>query len=174
MARQLSLSNLQELLGDDVVVALEPSGQWVFDPKTGESGRADGKFFAVRPVDRGGYYQLALVEEPSVHKPKDDSPRVVGQVVVEVNSNWRVRVRTAKGLNGPVVELAPSSMSKGELRDGRFGPVFEANPQRIDGFIEPVLVEVDFPNEEGMSPWEFVEKSTDGRSITALAKLDLL
>ncbi len=93
-----------------------------------------------------------------------------------MNPRGLVRVRSNKGLNGPIIELKPSSLSKGELEaEGRTpDALLEANPQRLTGFIAVFLNRIEFDDTEGMTPGEFVSKSTDGRSIAALAKLELL
>ncbi|MFA5128373.1 MAG: hypothetical protein WC445_00195 [Patescibacteria group bacterium] len=195
MKETITLAEARKRLGENVVVCLEPDAVrekkvtenkaaelWIFDPATGWSCRGDGKFHDARYVDRGGWGQIALYEEPNVPQPEDGSPRVVGHVVIEMNRYGapRVRVRRTKGLNGEVLELKPSSISKGELADkGKLVGTFydsnfvESNPQRIMGMIAIYLVNADFPDEEGMTPDEFRRQSTDGRSLSALAKAGL-
>ncbi|MBI4133257.1 hypothetical protein HY478_01450 [Candidatus Uhrbacteria bacterium] len=195
------MEEVRAQLGDDVVICLEPEAVrlektdpaakeaaakagkgdpeqelWVFDPKTGRSGRGDQKFFDVRVVDRGGWNQLVVFEEPGLADPPEGERRVIGHVIVDVNPRGMVRHRTAKGLNGGMLELKPSSVSKGDLAGGEETPVgyFEANPQRIGGgYIAVYRHEVDFPDEEGMTPVDFRAQSTDGRSLSALAKCGL-
>lgn len=188
MAEIITLEEARRRLGENVVVCLEPdevrgakigggkSGElWCFDPATGRSGRGDGKFHDARYVDRGGWGQIALYEEPNVPVPEDGSPRVVGHVVIEQSPGGLVRVRKAKGLNGEILELKPSSISKGELAEKGMKPVgyIESNPQRIEGMIAVYVVVAYFPNAEGMMPGEFRKQSTDGRSLSALAKAGL-
>jgi hypothetical protein len=171
---------------DEVRLAKIKAGKeaelWCFDPATGRIRRGDGKFFDVRMVNRGGWFQPVIHEEPNVPAPEDGSPRVVSHVVIEMNRYGapRVRVRRIQGLNGEVLELKPSSISKGELADkgklvGNFydSNFFESNPQHIEGVIEVYLVNADFPDAEGMTPDEFRRQSTDGRSLAALAKAGL-
>lgn len=150
---------------------------WVYDPQMSIIRRGDNKFhFADVVRHPGGWYTCAIIEEPSVPKPANGSPRIVGHVIVDVNPRGFIRARTVKGLNGDILELKPSSVSKGELDQSGRKPdaLFETNPQRIDGTIAVYRHDVEFPDEEGMKPLDFVAKSTDGPSITALAKLGLL
>ena len=162
-----------EAIGNFAFIALEPDNQWGFDLKQERIRRKDGKFFEVQMRNRGSFCQPAIIEEPN--KPKDTD--IIGQVVIEYDGMY-VRARTVQGLNGPVLELMPSSLSKGELvESGRVVGKIEANPQRIGGgYIEVVLVDVVliFKGEGGIPPWEFVRRSTDARSIAALAKAGLL
>ncbi|MFH2136362.1 MAG: hypothetical protein ABII19_01860 [Patescibacteria group bacterium] len=148
---------------------------WIYFPDLGRIARGDGKFFDILTVDRGGWFQPVIHEERHVPTPEDGSPRVVGHVIVETNGRGFVRVRRAKGLNGEILELKPSSLSKGELAEKGLLPhgYFESNPQRIEGMIAAYLALVDFPDEEGMTPSEFRRQSTDGRSLAALAKVGL-
>jgi hypothetical protein len=152
-------------------------GPWGFDSETNQIVREDGKYFALGIVQHpGGYPVGAVIEEPSIPPTPDGSPRIVGHVIVDVNPRGLVRAREAKGLNGPILELKPSSVSKGELESSGRKPdaIFEANPQRIQGSIAVFRNDVEFPDEEGIAPRAFIERSADGRSITALAKLGLL
>jgi hypothetical protein len=188
----VSLSDAKGVLGPGVVICLEPdevrdakykagkmSELWCFDPATGRISRGDGKFCDARYVDRGGWGQIVLYEEPNVPQPADPTmPRIVGHVVIETTRKYGallVRVRKATGLNGGILELKPSSISKGELAERSLEPVgyFEANPQRIMGMIAVYLVETDFPEEEGRTVLQFFKHSTDGRSLAALAKAGL-
>jgi hypothetical protein len=164
-------------LGENVRICLEPPDRlaraedpdslWVFNPATGVSGRGDGKFFQVEYVDRGGWGQLAIREEPNAPQG-----RTVGQVVVQVNAKNQVRFRRTKGLNGEVLELHPSSLSKGELVEHGAGVgLIETNPQRIIGTVQALLVYGEFPDEEAMWVTDFIEQSTDGRSLAALLAL---
>ncbi|MFA5412944.1 MAG: hypothetical protein WC348_00135 [Patescibacteria group bacterium] len=152
---------------------------WYFDPATGRIARGDGKFFDIRMVDRGGWGQIVLYEEPNVPQSADPTmPRIVGHVVIETTRRYGallVRVHKATGLNGGILELKPSSISKGELAERGLEPVgyFEASPQRIMGMIAVYLMETDFPEEEGRTVLQFFKHSTDGRSLAALAKAGL-
>ncbi|MBI5370105.1 hypothetical protein HZA85_02880 [Candidatus Uhrbacteria bacterium] len=189
MPPSLSLQDARDRLGDRAVIFLEPADfvdakvaagreaeLWVFDLATGQIRRGDGKFHALGVVAHPGGWNLgAVIEEPNTASPAE-GPHIVGHIVVDVNPRGFVRVRTAKGLNGPVMELKPSSLSKGELEASGGAPdgIVEANPQRIVGTMAVFRNDVDFPDEEGMMPREFVAQSTDGRSIAAVAKLGLL
>ena len=171
----ISLEQVKEKFGD-AVVSLEPKSnnpQWIFDLKDGAIRRLDGRFFEGIIVDREAFSQLAIIEEPN----KPEGTNFIGQVIVEFDpENGLVRTRKSKGLNGEVLELKPSSLSKGEISEkGKKSGFIEANPQRIGGgYIEIVLIETSFPAEEGMKPERFVEQSTDARSMSALAKAGLL
>lgn len=150
---------------------------WVYDPQISVIRRGDNKFHHAGVVRHpGGWYTCAIIEEPNINAPEDGGPRIVGHVIVDVNPRGFIRSRTNKGLNGDILELKPSSVSKGELDQSGRKPdaLFEANPQRIDGTIAVFRNDIEFPDEEGIRPSEFVACSTDGRSITALAKLGLL
>jgi hypothetical protein len=156
---------------------------WGIDLVAGRICRGDGKFHDARVVSRGNYNQLVLHEEPNVPQPESGSGfselplyRVVGHVIVAMNNRGLVRVRWANGLNGKVLELLPSSISKDQLAEKGMQPVgyIESNPQRIEGMIAVYFVRgADFPAEEGMDPDEFRNQSTDGRSLAALAKAGL-
>ncbi len=177
--------------GNDVKIVLEPDeariarrnadqehALWCFDPATGQIERGDKRFFAMGVVlHPQGYYAAAIREEPSVPHPADGSPWIVGQIVVTVNAHGLVKTKVGLGLDGEILELGPSSLSKAELADPakivRTGRLLLSNPQRISGFMQPVLVAEEFPNEQGMTPAEFRQRSTDCRSIAALAALDL-
>ena len=183
MATVISRSDAQTVLADyfgdeDIAVALDQGEKWVFYLNTGASGRLDGKFYDIVVDDSLGYEVLVLREEPKVSEPEDGSPRIVGQVVVKVNEHGHVHVRQEKGLDGPVLAVAPSSVSKGELVD-KHGPVFNNNPKRIRGSVEAVLVEVnsndpELKDAQWMTPHSFVAESNDARSVTAVAKLLLV
>lgn len=191
MPRMISLEEAQRLLGD-VVICLEPddirqarqgTGRelelWIWDPKTGTTRRGDHKFFEVPYVRRGTYGHPAIYQEPLLPDPPEGERRVIGHVIVETNAAGLVRVRKAQGLSGEITELKPSSISKGDLAGDEEIPVgyFEADPQRIGGGYIAVYRRkgvVDFPDEEGMLPKAFVESSTDGRGVNAVAKCKLL
>lgn len=190
MAHIISLAEAQQLLGD-VVVCIEPDdireakqgtkdepALWVWDPATGTTRRGDHKFFDVPYVRRGAYGHPAIRQEPLLPDPPAGERRVIGHVIVETNAAGLVRVRQAHGLNGPVLELKPSSVSKGELAGGEEVPVghFEADPQRLGGGYVAVYhrKNVDFPDSEGMPPRAFVDQSTDGRGISACVKAGLV
>jgi hypothetical protein len=188
MAKIISLDNLRDLMmgneGAGVLICMEPEevlsqktadGKaqelWVFDPATCVIRRGDGKFFQVEYIDRGGWGQMAIHEEPNL-----PDGQLVGQVVVQMNAAGQVRVRRSKGLNGEILELSPSSQSKDEvLTDrGMLGGLLETNCQRIVGVVGAVLLSTEFPEEEAMWIDDFIIESKDSRSITALAKLGLL
>ena len=189
----LTPTELRELLAreygaDSVVrVCLEPNAVmegkvsegaenslWIFDPATMSLGRGDGRFLRADYVMRDeGFGQVRIYEEPNVDAPSDGSPRVVGTVYLLVNSRGYVKVRDNKGLNGPILEANPTSVSKGEIlptgaRVTRRMYV-EMNPQRLDGVVEIVVVYHDFPDEEGMSGRQAINVTTDARLICAVA-----
>lgn len=191
MPRIISLQEAQQLLGADVVVCLEPDDireakqgtdketeLWVWDPLTGRTRRGDNKFFDVRYVHRDTYGHPAIYQEPLLADPPEGECRVHGHVIVDTNAAGLVRVRKAQGLNGEIFELKPSSVSKGELAAAGEQPVgyFEADPQLVGGGYIAVYhrQNVDFQNTDGMAPRAFAEQSTDGRSVSALAKCGLL
>lgn len=184
MSTFITLEDARQKLGEDTFIVLEPAEAveakraadketelWGFDLATGQIRRGDGKFHAAGVVRHpGGWNLCAIIEEP-------DNPdaEVIGHVIVDVNPRGLVRVRTNKGLSGEILELKPSSLSKGELDASGRDPdgLFEANPQRLKGKIGVFRNNVDFPDEEGLAPAEFAKRSTDGRSLSALAVLGL-
>lgn len=185
--RRISLEEAQDRLGKDVVIDLEPADAvatkvaagkgdelWVFDLGSGWISRVDHKFHAAAVVRHpGGWNVAAIIEELNVPLPVS-GPRIVGHVIVEMNPRGLVHVRRAKGLNGEVLELKPSSVSKGELDASGSAPnaIIEANPQRLDGSIAVYInQDVEFPDAEGMHPGQFLKESTDGRSLAAVGKL---
>ena len=187
--RMISLTKAQELLGGSTVICVEPDGMmtnkvsdnkaselWVFNVRTAISGRGDRKFFDVRPIDRGGWYQLAIYEEPEI-EAKGDEIRVVGHIIIEYCRGIIV-VREANGLNGPIFELKASSISKDQLAPENAKPVafIESNPQRIMGLMAVYLVELpELPEKsdgEIYMAWEEFCRITnngrqDGRSLAA-------
>jgi hypothetical protein len=187
----ISLAEACKRLGEDVVICLEPEEfmasklaknkeleLWVLDPITGISARGDKRFFDVRFLDRGGWGQLCIHQEPGIEAV--EGTRVVGHVVVQtmVHEGKRlIRVRPNDGLSRKILELRPSSYSKNDLC-GKLGcqphGISEADPQRLTGDILHFVLEEDFPPEEGMTITEFVAKTTDGRALNALAKVGLL
>jgi hypothetical protein len=189
MPTLISPEEARQRLGEDVVIVLEPpeviaakeatgkvADLWIFDPQTGRIQRGDRKFYALGVVHHPGGWNLgAVIEEPGVPEPEIGS-RIVGHVIVEVNPHGYVHVRHANGLNGEILELKPSSLSKGELDASGRQPdaIIEANPQRILGSIAVYRHDVEFPDKEGMLPAEFIAESTDGRSIAAVAKLSFV
>ena len=89
-----------------------------------------------------------------------------------------VVVRENSGFNGNILELRPSSLSKGEeLAPGsRCITNVEANPQRIEGMIKCCVKVLDerpelAPGERLMPIKEFLAQTPDGgRSMAALVK----
>lgn len=189
MSSRFSLENARAILGEGAFICLESedviatkvaAGKeaelWGFGLNTGRIQRGDGKFHAAGVVRHpGGWNLAAIIEEPNV-TPPTNGPHIVGHVIVDVNPRGLIRVREAKGLNGIMLELKPSSISKGELEASGRQPegLGEANPQRIVGTMAFFRNDVEFPDDEGVTPATFVAQSTDGRSITAVAKLGLL
>ncbi len=188
MGMIISLAEARTRLGDGVAICLEPQAVidtktaagkqaelWVFDPVTGRSRRGDNRFFTVEMVDRGGWHQPALREEPGLAPVADGTPPVIGYVFVDVNPRGYLRTKTEKGLSGPVLQLPLGSVSNQKTPqpapdDGLRGYV-EANPQRLmGGRIAVYFRRSEFPDDEGMLPGEFKALSTDGRSLAALAK----
>jgi len=172
----VNITTLQEAqcrLGKEVFIALDPKGDWGFDSVTGVIRRLDGRFHqGVVKKHPGGWHLLVLDEEPGLAPGKP-----VGQVVVVYDkSSGNVLARRAMGLNGEVLELCPSSVSKGETVAERSGPLIQFNPQRIEGEVEVVMAEDSRGNQKGvwMPAHQFVKMSPDGRSLAALAKSGLL
>lgn len=187
MSTSVSLAEVQARLGEEVTfIFLEPAeiiasrlaaGKeaelWGFDLATGQIRRGDKKFHAAGVIRHpGGWYLAAIIEEPGVTAPAE-GPHIVGHVIVDVNPRGLIRVRTGKGLSGEILEVKPSSLSKGDLdSSGRTADgLYEVNPQRLLGTIAIFRHDVEFADEEGMTPSAFVAASTDGRSICAVAKL---
>jgi len=169
---------LEEKFGKGVKIALEPivpekeDQLWRFDLLTGKIGRDDGKLYEAKIVFREDkeFWQLRLKEEPGTDDP------IVGHVGVEIFKDMVV-VRENSGFNGNILELRPSSVSKGEkLASGsRCITNVEANPQRIKGFIKCCVKVLDeepelAPGERLMPIKEFLAQTTDGRSMAALIK----
>lgn len=187
--RMISLTRAQELLGKNTVICVEPDGMmarkisddkaselWGFNVYNAISGRGDRKYFDVRPIDRGGWYQLAIYEEPEI-EAEEDEIRIVGQIIIEYCRGIIV-VREADGLNGPIFELKASSISKDQLAPEDSEPVayFETNPQRIMGLVAVHLVKLpnlpEISDGEIYMAWEEFCKITndgrqDGRSLAA-------
>jgi len=182
---------VRQELGADTFVVLEPADVWQkklaegkqdqvwgFDLTTGNIRRGDGELHEAGMFQHpAGHWMAAVNEQPKVVELDEEHRRIVGHVIIEKNAIGQVRIRQNQGLNGPILELQPSSITKGELADAKEKPVgyMEANPQRIRGFIAVYVRTMEFA--EGtivMTPAEFVAQSTDGRSITALVKAGLL
>lgn len=187
----ISLTEAQKQLGKNTVICREPDKMmtrkisegtteelWCFNVYSNISGRGDQKYFDVRIIDRGGWFQLAIWEEPKI-RAENGEMRVVGDLIVESYEGIIV-VRETEGLNGPIYELKASSMSKGELApDDKDADAFiQSNPQRIMGtmaiyFIELNEMPIKSENEIFMSWERFCSKSKeggqgqDGRSLAA-------
>lgn len=191
--RFVSFDALRLALGEDAFVVLEPEDiwrkkvadgksdqAWGFDLATGSIRRADGKYHAlVVGMHPGGYPVAFIMEEPSVTEVDEEGRRIVGHVIVEINAEGKLAVREAKGLNGAIWELKPSSVSKGELDKSDEKPVghIQSNCQRLSGWIAVYLHKAEsFP--EGtvlMDPGQFATVSADaGRSLGAIVKAGLL
>jgi len=179
---------LEDEFGPDVRIALEPIVEgreeqlWSFDSVAGIMGRADKLLYEARVKYREDkkYYSLVLVEEPGADEKSTTregiAGRVVGDLIIERYSGIVV-TRKNSGFNGEILELKPSSLSKGDLAPMGKVPLayFESNPQRIEGLIAIYVVDVeeDFvlgPGEQRMSLEEFIRRTTDGRSLGAIAK----
>lgn len=191
MARIITLAEAQAELGQDTVIVLEGDEDWekkvkggkedqawVFDLAQGAICRGDRKFYEfIVGTHPGGYPAAFVREEPGIPAPADGGKRVVGHVIVDVDSAGNIAVRRGKGLNGETLEVKSSSVSKGELDASGQQPVgyVEFNPMRLDGFAAVYVNRVDAfaAGVESMSPRELAEQSTDGRLLSALAKAGL-
>lgn len=190
--RFVSSDALRLALGEDAFVVLESEDAWKkkvaegktdqawgFSLATGSIRRADDKFHELVVGKHSLGYPIAIInEEPAMAEPEDGSPRVVGQIIIERNAEGKIRVRNGDGLSGKVLELMSSSVSKGELTDSgaEFKGLVQANAQRIKGHMAVYVraVELFAADALVMTPAEFVEQSTDGRGLAALAKAGLL
>lgn len=175
----ISLQEALSRLGDsDTRVDLGGGWDLSFDPELGPVlGRADGRFHrAFVGTHSRGYPCLLIEEEPLVTDRDEQNRRIVGHIVIEVNPNGLIRGRKAAGIENDVLELCPSSISKGELASTNATPIgyVMANCQRLTGHMAVYLTHVDFPNEDGMTPEAFCQASEDGRALAALAKAGLL
>lgn len=145
---------------------------WGFDTTSGDVRNVGNSHYAGRYVQHpGGYGTFALVEEQNGYN--GDPDRIIGEVTITVNDNYRIKVRETLWLDGPGLECQPSSLSKGELSEnGECVGYFRSNAQRImGGRISVVVIEQDFPDEDGQTINEFMEKcklNADGRSLSAL------
>ncbi len=182
------LAALQAIYGVDkpIRVSLEPQSimdakiaagkeqeLWVENPEKIAFERGDGKFCRADYVDRGGWGQIEIYEEPNVQAPLDGSPRIVGRIYLLVNSHGYCKVRSNVGLNGPILEANPTSISKDEhippgARITRRMYV-EMNPQRLAGVVEMIVVFHEYPDEEGMPGRSALNVTTDARLICAIA-----
>jgi len=171
----ISLEEAQRLLGNNVVVALDPKADWVFNPGTGASERLDGKFFKVIAYDRGNFHQLGIYEEPRIEAGSE--PRVVGNVKISRNARGFIRSRINRGLDGDEFrEATLSSLSNPEAvefdEQAVRSALIQTNPQRIGGYVRVFLVEEEFDDSEGVTVDE-LRRTTDGRTLAALAALIL-
>lgn len=193
MPTYITLAEAQERLGADVRICLEPEDRmqvalasddpakaaalWFFDPERGMIRREDQRFFQVEYVDRGGWGQPAIRQEPGIADP-DSGERITAYVRIMVNFRGFVKARVVPTLVGEILEVNPTSKSKDEpLPEGarRVRTAYvHADPQRIIDGIEADLVMHDFPDEEGMRMDVFVSMSQDCRSLGALAALRIL
>lgn len=167
---------LEDKFGPGVKIALEPIVEgkedqlWRFDLTMGKIGRDDEKLFEAKVILREdkNYYQLVIVEEPATEG-------YVGHVGVDILGT-KVIARGNSGLNGPIIELKPSSVSRGEkLTPGsKCIDEVETNPQRIIGKIKcctTQLEDVELKPGERLTPIiDFLRETTDGRSISSLVK----
>ncbi|MDO8617732.1 MAG: hypothetical protein Q7N87_02490 [Candidatus Uhrbacteria bacterium] len=184
----ISLEEARRRLGEGVLICLEPeatlvakreagkeSDLWAFDSATGVSRRGDQRFFEVRMVDRGGYNQLAIYQEPGIPESTDGSPRVIGYVFIELNTFGRLYVDRVQGLAGTVLQLFLGSRSNPKTQQPKEGetPIghFYADPQRLTGVVAVYRRSTNWPEPdvETMSVAEFRAQSRDGRSLAALA-----
>jgi len=145
LTRKISLAQLRAVLekefGDQVVVSLEPKGNWVFAPwgqqlKGSQPhdewliGREGREFFDVgmRNPAVAPWGQPEIREEPLAPR-RPDGKRIVGHVVVR---------RREDGL----VHVTPTSLTKAayvpKAGDREIG-VFQTNAPRIDGDVAVVL-----------------------------------
>jgi len=167
---------------------------WSLDLETFHFDRELGDVSAARVRKHlKGYYALELLNEPllslSGRLPIVAGFPAVGQVVAAAhynNSLLEVIARENIGLNGKVLELKylgsitrireelGKCLSPGE---GAFslGPA-EADCQRLGGYMAPHGIIMDSlpelgPGDVVMSARDFIEQSTDYRSVGTLAKL---
>lgn len=189
ISRAMAQGALEATFGAGVRVCLEPEDSmmaklgtakepelWCWDPSSGDVGRGDGKFYVGRVVKHfGGWYLYAVYQEPKVPVP-DEGPRVVGHVIVVTNAAGLLKVKKGKGIEGPILELGASSISKGDIDKSGEEPVVQyiADPQRIMGSIAVYHHVEEFPAEEGMVVRNYVLQTNDGRSLAAIAKLHVL
>ena len=175
--RRLGVNTVVVLESDESLNAKMAAGKhdqlWRFDPATGRIDRGDQRYFAmgVQQHPSGPWFTGLVIEEPG-----QPDAEYVGHVIVDVNPRGLVRHGNERGLNGEVLKLGSSSVSKGELdASGRYpDAVIELNAQRIKGLVAVYRNDVEFDDSEGMNPQDFVAQSTDSRAICALAKLGLL
>ncbi len=145
MAQKITLAQLRaalkEKFGDQVVVDLEPKGNWVFDPWGKQLagsrphdewliGRVDRGFFDVGMRDPAvaPWGQPEIREEPRAER-RADGKRIIGHVIVR---------RREDGL----VHVTPTSLTKAfyvpKVGDREIG-VFQTNAPRIDGDVAVIL-----------------------------------
>ncbi len=162
-------------LGDNVVIALEAGGQWVFDPANRRIKRLDGRFFEIKMFDRGTFEQPGIYEEPALPHSQGE-PRIIGNIKLSMNPRGFIRSSVARGLDGQeFTQALLSSLSNPQVveYDERAvkSALISTNPQRIGGgFARVFLVREEFPDEEGASVEE-LKRTTDGRTLAALAAL---
>lgn len=176
----ISIEEAKELLGDNVVIALEPSGNWVFDPNLNRIRRLDNRFYDIRMMDAGGYEVPAIYEEPAIQAPTNGGHRVIANIQISVNPRGRVKVQEARGdLDGDVTtQVLMSSLSNPEMVADASAQAekirdIKSNRNRISGHMRAFLVHTEFPDEEGMTPEELAEKTDDGRTLAALKAFGL-
>ncbi|WCB91534.1 hypothetical protein DSM104299_00205 [Baekduia alba] len=176
--RTISVQDLVAAIGDDTVVALGHG--WVFDPASRCIRRTDGRFFDVRMFDRGAFEQPGIYEEPGAADPEPGQPRIVGHVTITQNPRGLVHVtaKRGRGLDGnEFTQATMSSLSNPQpvtpASCVQRTALVQFNPQRIGGgYVRVSLVNEDFPDEQGRTVQE-LKTTTDGRTLAALAALDL-
>lgn len=169
---------LPEQLEFHSLIALEPGEQWVFDPATGQTRRVDGRFFDVRPINRGSFWQVGIFEEPNLQNPPAGQSRIIGNVKISRNPRGRIKSRMSTDLDGEeFMEATLSSLSNPEVVAFEEAAVtsglIKANPQRIGGgYIRVFLVEEEFDDSEGVTADELA-RTHDGRTLSAMRKLGI-
>jgi hypothetical protein len=176
-----TLEEVRQWYGPDTVIALEPSGQWVFDLETGRIRRLDNRFYDIRMMDAGGYEVPIIYEEPGIAEPSDPAEhRIIAFMRISVNPRGYVKVSDAPvDVDGHrTKQLVMSSLSNPEMVQDASDVAsakadIKSNRNRISGYMRAFRVDEEFPDEEGMLPDELAAQTTDGRTLAALRALGL-
>lgn len=148
---------------------------WHFNLSTGriECDHESKRYVAAIVHDQNGVAQLALMEPEQACCYTQRLIVNRDYVVVQTNPRGLVRVKTRRGLNGDVLTLASSVLTVAELHQLTPNPdwMLQLHPDKSVGFTPVYRVRIHFPDSEGMTPSEFIFKSSDALSIAAVAKL---